>query len=58
MIKSNGYRSAASNASEPEVEIGVLLQANGVTRHMTLDYGSFSIEGRLDRLELLPATEC
>ena len=53
-----GFYSAASNASEPDVEIGVLLQANGVTRHMTLDYGSFSIEGSLDRLELLPAADC
>lgn len=51
------YR-ALSAGSEPDVEIGMLLQANGVIRHMTLDYGNFSIEGRLDKLELFPATEC
>ena len=51
------YR-ASSAGSEPDVEIGLLLQANGVTRHMILDYGNFSIEGRLDKLELFPATEC
>lgn len=51
------YR-ASSAEPEPDVEIGMLVQANGVTRHLTLDYGNFSIEGRLDKLELLPATEC
>ena len=51
------YR-ALSTTSEPDVEIGMMLQANGVTRNLTLDYGSFAIAGRLDKLELLPATAC
>ncbi len=51
------YR-ASSVTPEPDVEIGMLLQANGVTRHLTFDYGNFSIEGRLDKLEMLPAAEC
>ena len=42
----------------PEVEIGMMLQANGVARALTINYGSFSIEGRLDKLEMLPATDC
>ena len=49
---------ASSLDSEPEVEIGMMLQANGVARSMTIDYGTFTIEGRLDKLELLPATDC
>ncbi len=49
---------ASSLDSEPEVEIGMLLQANGVARALTINYGTFSIEGRLEKLELLPAIDC
>ena len=49
---------ASSVDSKPEVEISMMLQANGVARALTINYGSFSIEGRLDKLELLPATDC
>jgi hypothetical protein len=40
------------------VEIGLLLEANGVTRAIELDYGSFVIDGRLDELELLAPIDC
>ncbi len=43
---------------EPDVEIGLLLEANGVTRAIELDYGSFVIDGRLDELELLAPIDC
>ena len=43
---------------EPDVEIGLLLEANGVTRTIELDYGSFVIDGRLDELELLAPIDC
>ena len=43
---------------EPDVEIGLLLEANGVTRAIELDYGSFVINGRLDELELIPPIDC
>lgn len=51
------YR-ASSRAPEPDVEIGMLVEANGVMRRMTLEYGNFSIDGRLGSLELLPDTGC
>ena len=47
-----------TQAPEPDVEIGILLQKNGVARGVELDYGSFVIEGRLDELELLPPMSC
>ena len=52
------FYDVASSASAPDVEIGLLLQSDGVMRHMVLDYGTFSIEGRLEKLELLPPIEC
>lgn len=47
-----------ARSSEPDVEIGILLQKNGVARGVELDYGSFVIEGRLEKLELLPPMNC
>ena len=52
------FYSASSAASEPDVEVGMMLQANGVARHLTLDYDNFAIDGRLDKLEILPAADC
>lgn len=43
---------------EPDVEIGLLLEANGVTRAIELDYGSFVIDGQLSELELIPPIDC
>lgn len=47
-----------TQSPEPDVEIGILLRNNGVARGVVLDYGSFVIEGRLDKLELLPPMGC
>ena len=44
--------------TEPDVETEWLLEANGVTRAIELDYGSFVIDGRLDVLELLAPIDC
>ena len=52
------FYGASSAAPEPDVEVGMMLQANGVARHLTLDYDSFAIDGRLDKLEILPAADC
>ncbi|MEE2980243.1 MAG: DUF1849 family protein [Pseudomonadota bacterium] len=43
---------------EPDVGIGLLLEPNGVTRAIELDYGSFVIDGRLDELEFIPPIDC
>ena len=47
-----------TRSPQPDVEIGILLRNNGVARGVELDYGSFVIEGRLDKLELLPSMGC
>lgn len=43
---------------EPDVEISLLLEANGVTRAIELDYGGLVIDGRLAELELLAPIDC
>ncbi len=44
--------------SEPDVEIGLLLQADGVAREVEIDYGDFKVRGELDTLELLSPVQC
>ncbi len=47
------------NSADPEYEIAVELQANGVTRAITLDYGDFTVVGELRDIQALPrATKC
>ncbi len=43
---------------EPDVEIGMLLQADGIAREVSLDYGSFTIHGELDAIEILSPMAC
>ncbi|MFQ5957979.1 MAG: EipB family protein [Alphaproteobacteria bacterium] len=43
---------------EPDVELGLLLQADGVAREVEIDYGDFTVRGELDELELLPPVRC
>ncbi len=46
-------------AADPEYEIAVELQANGVTRAITLDYGDFTVVGELRDIQPLPrAAKC
>lgn len=52
------FFNAASAAPDPDVEIGLMLQANGVTRDLTIEYKDFAIAGRIEKLELLPVTDC
>lgn len=44
--------------SLPEYEIAFKLYENGVTRDLVMDYGDFSLTGRLTRLEMLPQQSC
>lgn len=42
----------------PEYELSFLLYANGVSRKLFIDYGSFALRGVLSRLDMLPAEPC
>ncbi len=53
------FFSGNKNVSDPEYEIAVELQSNGVTRVITLDYGDFTVVGELRDIQALPrATKC
>jgi hypothetical protein len=42
----------------PEYRISFKLHENGVTRDLNMDYGDFSMKGKLVGLTLLPAADC
>ncbi len=44
--------------SEPDYQLSFILYANGVTRHMKLDYGDFALEGRLIDLKPVDTRRC
>jgi len=53
------FFSTNKNVADPEYEIAVELQANGVTRAITLDYGDFTVVGELRDIQALPrVTKC
>lgn len=52
------YFGLLSREPVPNFTIAFELDEQGILHSVTLDYGLFTIEGRLDRLELLPAPEC
>jgi hypothetical protein len=47
-----------SETGEPDYEMDMTLQPNGVARTMHIDYGDFSVSGVLTNLETLPASNC
>ena len=49
---------AAKGEAQPEYEMSVELLANGVARALTLDYGDFTVHGRLAAIEALPTPKC
>ena len=42
----------------PQVEIGADVQANGIARQISFDYGNFTVETALVSIEGLPAADC
>lgn len=46
------------DSAEPDYEIGMDLQDNGIARGIKLDYSDFSIKGTLEKVELLPRPAC
>ena len=49
---------ADSQAANPDYELGMSLQANGIARDMRLDYGNFVLRATLTKLEALPKPAC
>ncbi len=44
--------------SEPDYEMALLMQPNGIARSITIDYGDFTIVGTLAKLDSYPAYAC
>lgn len=47
-----------SDAAEPEYEMGIRLQPNGVATGMVIDYGDFTVDAILEKIEALPKPRC
>ena len=47
-----------ADTEEPDYEMDLTLEPNGIARHMKIDYGDFSVTGNLEDLEALPAQSC
>lgn len=50
--------SKSGTDTTPEYQLGFVLYENGVSRRLKLDYGDFTLAGRLTSLEPLPAGTC
>lgn len=44
--------------STPDFVVSYLLYENGIGRQFVIDYGEFSLRGRLSNLDILPAVDC
>ncbi|MDD5586006.1 MAG: cell envelope integrity EipB family protein [Alphaproteobacteria bacterium] len=47
-----------TETGEPDYEMNVELQSNGIARSMLIDYGDFAVSGVLNNLEALPVSSC
>ena len=52
------FFSALGNALEPEFEMSIALQDNGIAPGLVLDYGDYAVRGTLARLEALEKPDC
>lgn len=52
------FFSPLETSGEPDYEMDLVLQANGVARAMTIDYGDFSVVGVLAKVEPATAFSC
>lgn len=52
------YFPVSSEETLPEYEVSFLMYENGVSSHMVLDYGEFSVTGKLSKIEPLPKPDC
>jgi hypothetical protein len=44
--------------AQPDYELGMDLQEDGIARNMTLDYGTFTVRAKLAKIEKLPPPRC
>ena len=49
---------ADSQSPQPDYELGMDLQDNGVARELILDYGNFVVRAKLESLEPMPKPHC
>jgi hypothetical protein len=49
---------ADSKSPQPDYELGMDLQDNGVARELTLDYGNFVVRAKLESIEPMPKPHC
>jgi len=47
-----------TETGEPDYEMDLVMQENGIVRSMLIDYGEFSVTGKLSSLESLSAEAC
>ena len=52
------FFSAGSQALTPDYELGMDLLDNGVSRHLVIDYGDYTIRGKLLKIEPLSKPKC
>ena len=53
-----GYFDLADGDLTPRYQIDFRLYANGVSRDLLIDYGEYTVEGKLSSLEYLKETKC
>ncbi len=52
------FHGEETETGEPDYEMSLTLQPNGVSRFIMIDYGDFTISGALVKLEALPGSGC
>jgi hypothetical protein len=52
------FKQTESGDETPEYRIAFKLHENGVTRDLVMDYGDFSLKGKLVGLEIFESPEC
>lgn len=52
------FDSDKAGAMIPSYEIAYRMYANGVSRKLRIDYGNFSVEGELNKIEFLKQVDC
>jgi hypothetical protein len=52
------FAADSNDAASPDYELGMDLQEDGIARNMTLDYGTFNVRAKLEKVEKLPPPRC
>lgn len=57
-VTASYFNEGSGGDSEPAYRLSFKLYDNGVSRDLVMDYGDFSLAGRLTKLDLLPEETC